>query len=331
MDVVTLLPSATEIVYALGVEPVGVSHECDHPPAARDRPTVVRSRIDADASSAAIDAQVQEAEASGEGVYEVDRGRLAALDPDLVVSQGICDVCAVDTVLVREAVEDLGLDAAVLTTDPHSIGDVLDDVERLGAALGREGTAADLRGRLEARIDAVAGRSGGGRGPRVAILDWLAPPMVAGHWIPELVDLAGGRYGLAEKGAASRPREWAEIREYDPEILVVAPCGFGIEQTLADREQLLDRPGYEDLAAVQRDEVYVMDGHHYVNRPGPRLVETLEALEAVVAGSPGDVDDDVGRRLAPGGRVGSASAGSGQGGEADGGVVGDDDRAGGDD
>jgi iron complex transport system substrate-binding protein len=165
----------------------------------------------------------------------------------------------------------------------------------------------------------------------VAILDWLAPPMVAGHWIPELVDLAGGRYGLAEKGAGSRPREWAEIREYDPEILVVAPCGFGIEQTLADREQLLDRPGYEDLAAVQRDEVYVMDGHHYVNRPGPRLVETLEALEAVVAGSPGDVDDDVGRRLAPGGRVGSASAGSGQGGEADGGVVGDDDRAGDDD
>jgi iron complex transport system substrate-binding protein len=294
MRVVSLLPSATEILYALGVEPVGVSHECDHPPAARELPAVNRSRIDADASSAEIDAQVQAAADEG-GVYEVDRERLAALDPDLVVSQGICDVCAVDEVLVREAVAALGLGADVLTTDPHRMEDVLDDVTQLGAALDREGAATALRTDLESRIDTVADRTTGG--PRVAVLDWLEPPMVAGHWIPELVDLAGGSYGLAEPGARSRPREWREIAAYDPEFLVAAPCGFGLEQTLDDRELLTDRPGWDDLAAVRRGDVYVMDGHHYVNRPGPRLVDTLEALAAVLDGRADAVADDICRRL----------------------------------
>lgn len=294
MRVVSLLPSATELVYALGVEPVGVSHECDYPPAAQDRPAVNRSRIDPDASSAEIDAQVRAAADDG-GVYEIDRDRLAALDPDLVVSQGICDVCAVDAVLVREAVSDLGLDAEVLTTDPHSLGDVLEDVDRLGAALGRTDAAAALRAGLEARIDAVTDRDDGG--PRVAVLDWLDPPMVAGHWIPEMVDRAGGSYGLADPEARSRPREWSEIRAYDPEILIAAPCGFGVGQTVADRDCLADRPGWDDITAVRRGEVYAMDGHHYVNRPGPRLVDTLEALAAVVDGRAGDVDDERCRRL----------------------------------
>ncbi len=296
MRVVSLLPSATEIVYALGVEPVGVSHECDHPPKAQERPAVNRSRIDADAGSAEIDAQVQAAADDG-GVYEIDRERLAALDPDLVVSQGICDVCAVEAVRVREAVADLGIDAEVLTTDPHSLDDVLDDVERIGAALGRDGAAQALRRDLESRIDAVADRHDGG--PRVAVLDWLEPPMIAGHWIPEMVDLAGGSYGIADPGARSRPREWGEILEYDPEILIAAPCGFGIEQTLDDRSSLTDRPGWADLAAVRRGDVYVVDGHHYVNRPGPRLVETLEALDAVIDGRAAGVDDEICRRLDP--------------------------------
>jgi iron complex transport system substrate-binding protein len=297
MRVVSLLPSATELLFALGVEPVGVSHECDHPPAARELPAVNRSRIDAGADSAEIDAQVQAAADDG-GVYDIDREQLAALDPDLVLSQGICDVCAVDEVLVREAVTELGLDADVLTTDPHRMEDVLDDVERVGAALGREAAAADLRADLEARIEAVAGRVGDD-GPRVGVLDWLEPSMVAGHWIPELVELAGGSYGLADPGARSRPREWDEIREYDPEILIAAPCGFGIEQTLDDRARLTDRPGWDGLAAVRRGDVYVVDGHHYVNRPGPRLVDTLEVFAAVVEGRADEVDEEVCRRLDP--------------------------------
>jgi iron complex transport system substrate-binding protein len=278
MNVVSLLPSATEIVYALGVEPVGVSHECDYPPAANEKPAVNRSRVDPDATSADINEQVAAAEQEG-GVYELDRELLATLSPDLVVSQGICDVCAVDEVRVREAVDDLGLETAVLTTDPHSLADVLADIERLGDALGRTERALELVSELEGRIDAVERAAGATEGrPRTAVLDWLDPVMVAGHWIPGMVDLAGGRYGLAERGARSRPREWETIRSYDPEVLVLSPCGFDVQQTTENLGNVTGRKGWDDLTAVQRGEVYVVDGHHYVNRPGPRLIETLEFL-----------------------------------------------------
>jgi len=281
MRVVSLLPSATEIVYALGIEPVGVSHECDYPPAARERPAVNRSRVDPDASSAEINEQVQEAVAEG-GVYEIDRETLAALDPDVIISQGICDVCAVDAVRVRGAVDDLGLDAEVLTTDPHSLADVLADIERIGAALGREDRARDLIADLEARVDAVERRAGAAdRRPRVAVLDWLDPVMVAGHWVPGMVDLAGGRYGLAERGERSRPREWDTVREYDPEVLVASPCGFGLDRIAGNLSDLTDREGWADLTAVREGRAYAVDGHHYVNRPGPRLVDALEFLGAL--------------------------------------------------
>ncbi len=275
MRVVSLLPSATEVVYALGVEPVGVSHECDYPPAANEQPAVNRSRVDPTATSAEIDDQVQDAEDSG-GVYEIDRGTLADLDPDLVISQGICDVCAVDEVRVREAVADLGLDCEVLTTDPHSLADVFADIERVGAALDREERATELVADLQERVDRVQRRAEGLDRPRTAVLDWLDPVMVAGHWVPGMVDLADGAYGMAERGARSRPREWADIRAYDPEVLVTAPCGFEVDQTVRDLPTLTAREGWKELTAVQNDRVYVVDGHHYVNRPGPRLVDTLE-------------------------------------------------------
>jgi iron complex transport system substrate-binding protein len=280
MRVVSLLPSATEIVYGLGIEPVGVSHECDYPPAATHRPAVNSSRVDPEASSTEINDQVAEA-LEESGVYEIDAELLVSLDPDLVVSQGICEVCAVDEVRVRQVVDEHDVDAAVLTTDPHSLADVLSDVERLGDALGRHERALELVAALEGRIEAVECGFAGDR-PRVAVLDWLDPVMVAGHWIPGMVERAGGRYGLADPGERSRPREWAEIREYDPEVLVAAPCGFGLDQTAANVDDLTDRPGYEELTAVQNGSVYAMDGHHYVNRPGPRLVDTLEFLAGLI-------------------------------------------------
>ena len=288
MRVVSLLPSATEICYALGVEPVGVSHECDYPPAARELPAMNRSRVDPDASSAEINEQVAAAEEEG-GVYAVDREALAAADPDLVVSQGVCDVCAVDSVLVRDAVADLGLDCEVLTLDTHTLGDLYADIEAIGAATGREAEAAEVVADLKERVAAVERRvdealraDEDGERPRVAVLDWLDPVMVAGHWVPELVDLAGGRYGMAATGERSRPREWAEVREYDPEVLVAAPCGFGLGQTLANRAELTDRPGWAEVTAVADGRAVAMDGHHYVNRPGPRLVDTLEHLASVL-------------------------------------------------
>ena len=279
--VVTLLPSATEIVYALGVEPVATSHECDYPPEAADLPAVNRSRVDPEASPDSINEQVVSAEQAG-GVYEIDLAALERADPDIVVSQGICDVCAVDSVLVREAVEELGLDCEVLTTDPHSLADVFDDIERIGAALGREREAEALLAALRGRVEQVRERAPDTDRPRVAVLDWTDPVMVAGHWVPGLVETAGGSYGLEEREGRSRPREWAEIREYDPEVLVVAPCGFELDQTTEHLDTLTEREGWADLTAVREGRAYVMDGHHFVNRPGPRLVETLEYLAGVL-------------------------------------------------
>jgi len=280
-DVVTLLPSATEIVYALGVDPVATSHECDYPPAAAGKPDANRSRVDPTASAGEIDEQVRTAEESG-GVYEIRRDVLAEVDPDVIVSQGICDVCAVDEVLVRDAVADLGLDCEVVTTDPHSLSDVFDDIEQIGRALDREARATDLVAELRERVATIEERASeatNDRGPqRVAVFDWTDPVMVAGHWVPGMIERLGGEYGLREPGAASRPFEWSEVREYDPEIAVVAPCGFGLDQTFENLDDLVDRAGWGELAAVEADRTYAVDGHHLVNRPGPRLVETMAAL-----------------------------------------------------
>lgn len=282
MRVVSLLPSATEIVYALGVEPVATSHECDYPPDAANKPAVNRSRIDPDASPESINEQVIQAERAG-GVYEIDLDALERADPDLVISQGVCDVCAVDSVLVEEAIAELGLNCKVVTTDPHSLTDVLDDLNRVGRALGREASARQVRAELESRIEAVTARTPDrGRGPRTAVLDWTDPVMVAGHWVPGMIESLGGKYDLEESGGRSRPREWDEIREYDPEALVVAPCGFGLNQTLEHIGDLTSRSGFEDLTAVQENRAFVIDGHRYVNRPGPRLVDTLEYFASLL-------------------------------------------------
>jgi len=294
MDVVTLLPSATEIVAGLGVQPVGTSHECDYPPDVADLPDVNTTRIDASASSEAINEQVAHAE-SGDSVYEIDVALLERLDPDLIVTQGICDVCAVDTVLVEEVVADCGIDAEILTTDPHHLSDLYADVERIGAALGREERAsewvAELRERVEAVESAVSDavtEGGEPERPSVAILDWLDPVMVAGHWIPEIVESAGGTYPMAEPGDQSTPREWETVLEADPDVLVAAPCGFDLEQTRANLGDLTEREGLRGLRSVRAGRAYVMDGHHYVNRPGPRLVDTLELLAATL--HPGQFD-----------------------------------------
>jgi iron complex transport system substrate-binding protein len=281
MRVVSLLPSATEIVCALGVDPVGVTHECDSPPRVADVPTVVHSTIDTTGSSGAIDDRVHEAASEG-GVYALDRDRLRDLAPDVIVSQGLCDVCAVDEAVVHETVADLDLDADVVATHPHSLADVCDDVERIGRAIGRPAAATDLVSDLRARVDRVRSRVAGTTTPTVTVLDWLDPVMVSGHWMPELVDVAGGRFRLADPGAASGPIEWATLRDADPDVLVAAPCGFSLDRTLDSLADLRTRDGWADLRAVRDDRAYVMDGNHYVNRPGPRLVDTLELLAAVL-------------------------------------------------
>ncbi|OVE84909.1 cobalamin-binding protein [Natronolimnobius baerhuensis] len=289
MQIVTTLPSATEIVAALGCDPVGVSHGCDFPPRATSIPSITHSRIDADASSGEIDDQVLEttAESDDTGVYDIDTATLEALEPDLIVTQGMCDVCAVDEVIVADAVDEIDADPDVLTTDPHSMADVLDDIERIGRAADREDRARELRADLEARIDRIRERTraadlSSADRPRVTVFDWTDPVMLAGHWTNELVEWAGGEYGLGARGERSRPREWDEILEYDPECIVVGPCGFDLGQTAANRSDLTGRDGWADLTAVQEGRVWAMDGNHYLNRPGPRLVDTLETLAPII-------------------------------------------------
>lgn len=286
MRVVSLLPSATETVCALGVDPVGVTHECDYPPRVADLPAVVHSRIDTSGTSGEVDDAVQSVQSEG-GVYELDRDRLRELDPDVVVTQGICDVCAVDESVVRDTVAELALDAEIVTSHPHTLDDVFDDLERLGAALGREETATELRAELAERVERVRERvTEADETPTVTVLDWLEPPMVSGHWVPELVEIAGGEFLLAEPGERSGPVEWARLREADPDVLVAAPCGFDVERTVAELPALADREGFASLSAVRSDRVAVLDGNHYVNRPGPRLVETLEYLASVLHPEP---------------------------------------------
>lgn len=298
--VVSLLPTATEICYALDVEPVGVSHECDHPPAATDRPAVNRSRIDPEDDSAGINQQVEAAVEEHGGIYEIDDETLAGVEPDLIITQGVCEVCAVDHVLVRDAVDRLALDADILTIDPHSVADVLGDIERVGTALGRGERASEVVAELRGRIDRIEQQAETvSSHPRVAILDWPTPAMVAGHWIPGMVARAGGRYGLAETGDRSEVTDWAAIVEYDPEVLIVAPCGFGLQQALKEVEALRERDGWAELTAVQNNAVWAMDGHHYVNRPGPRLVDTLEQVAAIIHPTAfGSPDPEIARAVA---------------------------------
>lgn len=280
MRVVTLLPSATEIVYALGISPIAVSHECDHPPAAQSKPVVNHARIDTTAESAEIDQQVLQAERNG-GVYEIDLDVLASADPDLIVTQGLCDVCAVDQVLVEDAVEELGLDCEILTTDPHSLGDIRSDIERIGATVDRDDHAEEVLETFDRRTEAVREAvSGIDSRPQVVVLDWLDPLMTAGHWVPEMVSIAGGRTPFDAE--ASIPREWSEIRAVDPEVLVVAPCGFDLEQTARNREELTEREGWAELSAVVDGCVYAIDGHEYMNRPGVRIADSLEQLASVI-------------------------------------------------
>ncbi|WP_336360828.1 ABC transporter substrate-binding protein [Haladaptatus sp. ZSTT2] len=283
MRIVSLLPAATECCYALGVEPVGVSHECDFPPAAREQPSVVRSQVDPDADSETIDAQVQAALETHGSVYELDRDTLRELDPDYILTQGVCDVCAVDTELVADTIRDLELDAELITTDVHSLADLYGDLRKMGDTIGKEQTAARVVADLKARVSEVERRASEcAETPSVAVLDWLSPVMVAGHWMPELIDLAGGTYPLAAPRDQSTPREWQEIRACDPDVLVAAPCGFGLAQAREDAQLLAEKPGWSDLTAVATNRAYAMDGHHLVNRPGPRLVDTLEHLACVL-------------------------------------------------
>jgi len=279
--IVSLLPSATEIVCALGAadQLVGISHECDFPDAIRDRPVLTRSRIDPSSSSLAIDRAVRSVIAGALSIYDVDADRLSRLAPDLIVTQDLCDVCAVSLDDVRAAVARLAhRDAiAIVALRPTRLGDVLDDVERVAAALGRPDRGATVRAHLAARIADIARRAAGlAARPRVVSLEWINPLMLGGTWMPELIELAGGHPVGATAGAPAPTVTAAELAALAPDVIVVKPCGFTLARAL-DERGILER----HLAACPgRPRIYVTDGNAYFNRSGPRLVESLEIMAA---------------------------------------------------
>ncbi len=281
MKIVSLLPSATEIICALGLEDqlLGVTHECDYPPSVRSLPKVTQTLIPVSATSAEIDALVRERMATSRALYTLDLAVLERLAPDLIVTQALCDVCAVAEAEVKAAVCSLPGAPRVLNLEPQRLDQVLATIPLVAAAAGVPERAPPVVAALQARIDAVVERSRRVTSrPRVMVLEWIDPPFSSGHWTPELVEMAGGVEGLGRTGLPSETTPWENILAWQPEVLVVACCGYSIERTLEDMPILQSRPGWNELPCVRNDRVYLVDGSAYFSRPGPRLVDSLEIL-----------------------------------------------------
>jgi len=285
LRIVSLLPSATEILCALGLEDqlVGVTHECDYPVSVLALPKVTRTLIPTDASSSEIDALVRDRMGAQSALYSLDMDTLERLAPDLIVTQALCDVCAVSEAEVRNAACMLPSGPRVLNLEPETLGEVLACILDVGIATGHERGAADAVARLQERIDAVIVRTSLLRErPRVALLEWLDPPFSTGHWNPELVRLAGGEDGLGRHGEKSVTLTWEQVIAWRPEVVLISCCGFTADRTMREVGVLRDVAGWDDLPAVRNGRVFVTDGSSYFSRPGPRLVDSLELLAHVI-------------------------------------------------
>jgi iron complex transport system substrate-binding protein len=280
MRIVSLLPSATEIVCALGLgdQLVGVTHECDHPEFVRPLPKVTTTLIPTDASSREIDALVRERLKTQRALYSLDLPTLERLDPELIVTQALCDVCAVAEAEVQAAACRLPGRPRVVNLEPTSLADVFETLKIVGRAAGVELGAAEVVRALRVRVEAVAERSARVRRPRVLLLEWLDPPFSCGHWSPELVALAGGDEVIGRAGERSRTLSWAEVAAADPEVVVIACCGFTVDRTMHDLPLVRARAEWRGLPALLHERVFVVDGSAYFSRPGPRLVDSLEIL-----------------------------------------------------
>ncbi|HEX2486650.1 MAG TPA: cobalamin-binding protein [Myxococcota bacterium] len=283
--IVSLLPSLTETACALGLRGrlVGRSHECDHPPGVEALPVLTAPRGPLDGSSAAIDARVRELVQSGLSVYEVDAEALRALAPDLVLTQDQCAVCAASLADVESALAAwTGRAPRVLSVAPSTLRDVWGSLRAVADAAGVPERGAALVASLNERVANLGERTGALPRPRIACLEWLDPLMDAGHWMPELVAIAGGRAALGASGARSRTISLDALAASDPDVILAAPCGFDLPRTRAELPALLAQPAFRSLRAVREGRLYAADGNAFFNRPGPRLVESLEILAEVL-------------------------------------------------
>lgn len=275
MRIVSLLPSATEILYALGAgrDVVGVTFECDYPEEARTARIVSTSALPEGLEPGEIDAAVSAALARGEDLYHLDAGALADLDADLVVTQDLCAVCAVDVSVVDEALAHLGCGADVLTIDPHTLDEVLESVVTIGLRTGAGERATAIVAELRARLDATKSRVAGRARPRALVLEWTDPPFAPGHWLPEMVELAGGVCVLGTPGEKSMRVTWQDLRASAPDVIVCAPCGFDLDGSARLAEAVLDE--------LPPAPVWAVDANASYARPGPRLVDGVEALAGI--------------------------------------------------
>ena len=277
--IVSLVPSATEMLFALGVgsDVIAVTHECDYPPAALELPKITRDVLPAGLAPAQIDAAVKERTMEGESIYELDADQLRDLRPDLIVTQALCSVCAVSYDDVRAIAEEIETRPQVISLDPHTVGEVLGDARTLAEATDRRDAAVALVRDAAARIDRVRVAVRRARRPRVVALEWLDPPFVAGHWIPQLIEYAGGEDALGFAGERSEERTWDEVAAAQPDIAIVMPCGYDAE--IAHREAEMHR---DELAALGAGEVVAVNAAAYFSRPGPRIVDGLELLAHII-------------------------------------------------
>lgn len=286
--IVSLLPSATEIVAALGLADrlVGRSHQCDFPVGVEALPALSETKVRLDGGSRDIDRRVNEIIAQGVSVYKVDAERLRALKPDVILTQTQCAICAVTPADLEDALcEWVSPDLApmLVSLEPNDLDEVWSDLSRVGTALGvpdrAQAVIADLQGRLSAIQARVAKAK---KRPRVATIEWIDPLMAGGNWMPQLIEIAGGESLFATPGQHSPWLSWEALAAGDPEVILILPCGFRIDQSLADLPSLTQRPEWGRLSAVKNGQVYVIDGHHYFNRPGPRLVESAEIIAEIL-------------------------------------------------
>jgi iron complex transport system substrate-binding protein len=279
MRIVSLVPSATEMLFALGLgdEVTAVTHECDHPPEARERPRVTRDVIGPGLSSAEIDRAVRERTERGESIYELDEAALTRLQPDLIVTQALCSVCAVSYDDVRAIAGQLDSRPQVISLDPHTIGEVLGDARTLAQATDAKDAGVALVEDAASRIDRVRLAVRAMAPVPVAALEWLDPVFVAGHWTPQLIEYAGGHDVLGLAGEPSEQRSWQEVAEARPEVVLVMPCGYDAERAAEEAYEYADQ-----LAALGARRVVAVDASAYFSRPGPRLVDGLELLASVL-------------------------------------------------
>lgn len=279
--IVSLVPSATEIVAALGLSHflAGRTHECDYPADVARVPAVTRARIDVTLTSGEIDAAVREMAGAGLPLFELDERAIAAMRPTMIITQGLCPVCAIDERDVCRVAGAIEPSPMIVRVQPMSLGDVMSDIATIAAALGYVGAGESLAASLKRRMEAV--RPEGTR-PRVLLLEWLSPFFSAGHWNPELIALAGGEPVLAEAGTLSRAVTMREMVEADPDVIVLAACGFSAARARAEAGALDENAAWRSLRAVREGRVHIVDGSHYFNRPGPRLVDSLEMLAGIV-------------------------------------------------